>query len=414
MVEEQMQRGGDRPTAGPVLSRRAKVISWIVVLLMLAGVLAWITGVAGRAGSEQQSERARRRNRVQTVGVAQAALRGVPVTIEALGTVIPAATVTVRPQVSGVITAILFREGQMVRKGQVLARIDPRPYRAQLAQASGALARDRAQLENARLTLERYRTLLTQDSIARQDVDTQAALVRQLEGTATSNGGAVAAARLNVGFTEIRAPVAGRVGLRVIDVGNFIAAGDANGVAVVTTVNPIDVAFAIPQDQVPVIERQTAKAGSLPAAALDRTRDQVLAQGRFLTLDNQIATDTGTVRAKARFANDDGTLFPNQFVNLRLQIDYIDKAVVVPVTAIRQAEGSNFVWLLRSDDTVIQRQVVTGQNVGTATIVTRGLTAGDRVVSEGGDRIKQGDKVRTPEAAAEKDGNGPQKGRAPA
>lgn len=414
MVEDEIHRSGDQPAARPTLSRRAKVTSWIVVLLVVAGALAWITGVAGGAGSEQDAERERRRNRVQTVGVAEATLRGVPVTIEALGTVTPATTVTVRPQVSGVITSILFREGQMVRKGQVLARIDPRPYRAQLAQASGALARDRAQLENARLTLRRYRTLLSQDSIARQEVDTQAALVRQLEGTITANGGAVDAARLNVGFTEVRAPVAGRVGLRVTDVGNFIAAGDTNGIAVVTTVAPIDVAFAIPQDQVPLIERRAATGGPLPAAALDRTRDDVLARGRFLTLDNQVATDTGTVRAKARFANKDGALFPNQFVNLRLQVDYLNDAVVVPVTAIRQTENSSFVWLLRANDTVIRRQVVTGQSIDTAVVVTRGLRKGDRVVSEGGDRIKQGDKVRTPETAAKEDKNGRQRGRRPA
>jgi len=369
------------------------------VLLLLAGALVWITGMAGSAGNDGDAERERRRNRVQTVGVARATTRGVPVTVEALGTVTPIATVTVRPQVSGVITSILFEEGQVVRKGQILARIDPRPYRAQLAQATGSLARDRAQLENARLTLQRYRTLLAQDSIARQDVDTQAALVRQLEGTASANSGAVDAARLNVGFSAIRSPVTGRIGLRATDVGNYVAAGDANGIAVVTTITPIDVTFAIPQDQVPVVASKVAANAALPASALDRMRSDVLARGRFLTLDNQIATDTGTIRAKARFGNEKGALFPNQFVNLRLQIDYIENAVVVPVTALRQAEGSDFVWLLRPDDTVVQRKVVPGQTVGTMAVVSRGLKNGDRIVSEGGDRIKQGDKVRTPEAA---------------
>ena len=388
-------------TARP-LSRKTKIISWTIVLLLLVGALVWITGVAGNAGSEGDAKRERWRNRVQTVGVARATTRGVPVTIEALGTVTPIATVTVRPQVSGIITAILFQEGQIVRKGQILARIDPRPYRAQLAQATGSLVRDRAQLENARLTLQRYRTLLAQDSIARQDVDTQAALVRQLEGTAAANSGAVEAARLNVGFSAIRSPVTGRIGLRATDVGNYVAVGDTNGIAVVTTVTPIDVTFAIPQDQVPVVAGKVAANSTLPAVALDRMRSDVLARGRFLTLDNQIATDTGTIRAKARFANEKGALFPNQFVNLRLQIDYIENAVVVPVTALRQAEGNDFVWLLRPDDTVVQRKVLPGQTVGTMAVVSRGLKIGDRVVSEGGDRIKQGDKVRTPEAAARK------------
>ena len=388
----------DQPARAPGLSRRAKIISWVVVVALLVVALVWITGVAGSAGGKQAAERKRRDDRVQTVGVAQAARQDVPVTIEALGTVTPTETVTVRPQVSGTISAILFREGQMVKQGQVLARIDPRPYRAQLEQTQGTLARDQAQLNNARLTLQRYRTLLSQDSIARQEVDTQAALVKQLEGSATTDQGAVAAARLNVGFADIRAPVSGRVGLRVTDLGNYIGAGDANGVAVLTTVAPIDVAFSIPQDQVPVIER-AARARSLAADALDRTRDAVLAHGRFLTLDNQIATDTGTVRGKARFANGNGALFPNQFVNLRLLVDTLRDAVTVPVTAVRQSENSNFVWLLKPDNTVTQRNIVTGETVGTAMVVSRGLSAGDKVVSEGGDRVKEGDKVQTPEAA---------------
>ena len=406
MIEDIPPPRSADPTTRP-LSRQTKIVSWTVVLILLAGVLIWISGIAGNAGSDGDAKREQWRNRVQTVGVARATTRGVPVTIEALGTVTPIATVTVRPQVSGIITAILFQEGQIVRKGQILARIDPRPYRAQLAQATGSLARDRAQLENARLTLQRYRTLLAQDSIARQDVDTQAALVRQLEGTAAANSGAVDAARLNVGFSAIRSPVTGRIGLRATDVGNYVAAGDTNGIAVVTTVTPIDVTFAIPQDQVPVVAGKVAANSTLPAVALDRMRSDVLARGRFLTLDNQIATDTGTIRAKARFANEKGALFPNQFVNLRLQIDYIENAVVVPVTALRQAEGNDFVWLLRPDDTVVQRKVLPGQTVGTMAVVSRGLKVGDRVVSEGGDRIKQGDKVRTPEAAAKKSGGQP-------
>jgi len=405
---ENPQHFQEAPARRRPLTRRARVVSWAAVLLILAAALAWIAGVVGGAGDGQAAERERRRNRVQTVSVARAAARDVAVTVEALGTVTPAATVTVRPQVSGVVTAILFREGQTVRAGQVLARIDPRPYRAQLAQASGTLARDRAQLDNARVTLRRYRELLAQDSIARQDVDTQAALVRQLEGTADANAGAVDAARLNLRFSEVRAPVAGRVGLRVTDVGNFVAAGDAAGIAVITTVAPIDVSFAVPQDRLADVER-AARQGALPAEALDRGRNTVLARGRFLTLDNRVATETGTVRAKARFANDDGALFPNQFVNLRLRTAVLEGAVVVPVTAVRQAEGASFVWLLRPDSTVEQRRIETGRTSGTDVVVTRGLTVGDRVVSEGGDRIKGGDKVRTPEAPAR---DGPAGGKA--
>ena len=249
----------------------------------------------------------------------------IPVVIEALGTVTPAANVTVRPQVSGVITQVLFKEGQMVKKGELLATIDPQSFQMALTQAIGARQRDEAQLEAARVTLQRYRTLLGQDSIARQDVDTQAALVKQLEGTVTIDRANEGTARLSVGYARIVAPVSGRVGLRPIDAGNYIAAGDANGVAVITQVAPIDVEFAIPQDRVPEIQARLVEGAQLPVGAWDRARTKRLDAGTFSTLDNQVDTTTGTVKAKARFANADGTLFPNQFVNVRLLLRTIER-----------------------------------------------------------------------------------------
>lgn len=318
----------------------------------------------------------------------------IPVMVEALGTVMPMVTATVRPQVSGVLKQVLFTEGQMVKQGQVLAVIDPQPFQIALTQATGARIRDEAQLENAKLTLERYRTLLSQDSIARQDVDTQASLVKQLEGTVTIDRANEATARLNLGYSRIVAPVAGRVGLRVVDTGNYISAGDTNGVAVITQMSPIDVSFALPQDRVPELQARMAEGVKLPATALDRTRVTQLDAGVFSTLDNQIDTTTGTVKAKARFPNSTGTLFPSQFVNLRLRLRTIEGAVVVPVTAIRTGSQGDFVYVLNEDRTVSLRNVKRGEATNEYIAITDGLQAGERVVTEGADRLKDGARVQ--------------------
>jgi len=377
----------------------------VLVLLVLAGLAAlvwlcvWLVhqpggggpgGAGGRGGFGGRGGRPS-----TTVGVATATTSDIPITIDGLGTVTPAATVTVSPQVSGVITEILFREGQTVKRGQALAVIDPRPLRNALTQAEGQLARDEAQLANARLLLQRDRVLLAQDSIARQDVDTQAATVRQLEGVVTTDRGAVAQARLNLGFSRVTAPVSGRVGLRVVDVGNYINAGSSTGLVVITQVNPIDVEFTVPQDDVPRIQVQ-AERGRLPVTAFDRTRTVQLDQGVFSTLDNQIDTTTGTVRAKARFANTAGRLFPNQFVNIRLNLEMLRGVVVVPVTAVRTAADGDFVWKLNPDRTVTRRKVTRGPATAEITSITAGLSPGERVITEGGDRLTEGAHVTLP------------------
>ena len=330
-----------------------------------------------------------------TGGVAVASKADIPVVIEALGTVTPAANVTVRPQVSGVITQVLFREGQMVKKGDLLATIDPQSFQMALTQAIGARQRDEAQLEAARVTLARYRTLLGQDSIARQDVDTQAALVKQLEGTVTIDRANEGTARLSVGYARIVAPVSGRVGLRPIDAGNYIGAGDATGIAVITQVAPIDVEFAIPQDRVPDIQSRLGEGAQLPVGAWDRARTKRLDAGTFSTLDNQVDTATGTVKAKARFANAGGTLFPNQFVNVRLLLRTIAGAVVVPVTALRHGPNGDFVYVVSEDKTVALRNVTRGDAGVDFVAITTGLELGEQVVTEGGDRLKEGAKVQT-------------------
>jgi len=349
-------------------------------------------GVAGAGGPG--AGRGGRGGAPSTVGVAAATRADLPVVLDALGTVTPVVTVIVRPQVSGQITQVLFSEGQIVKKGQLLVTIDPRPFEIALQQAIGARMRDEAQLANARVQLQRYQTLLNQDSIARQDVDTQAATVKQLEATIVIDRANENTARLNLGYSRIVAPVAGRVGLRPIDVGNTISAGDASGVAVITQLAPIDVAFSVPQDRVPELQASVAAGEKLAVAAFDRTRTKKLDDGVFATLDNQVDVQTGTVKAKARFANAGNTLFPNQFVNVRLLLRSIEGAIVVPVTALRTGPNGDFVYVVDDDRTVAVRAVERGVATNDVVAVTKGLALGERVVTEGGDRLREGARVQ--------------------
>jgi multidrug efflux system membrane fusion protein len=387
-----------------ISSKRPWVILLVLALLALAiwGAWALVHGAksggaggpgagAGRGGFGRAGGRP-----PTTVGIATASLADVPVTLDALGTVTPVATVTIRPQVSGTITQILFREGQMVKKGQTIAVIDPRPFEMSLMQAQGQLARDEAQLQVAQLTLTRYRTLLAQDSIARQDVDTQAATVKQLQGAVLSDRATVGTAKLNLGYAHVTAPVSGRLGLRAVDVGNVISAGDANGFVVETQVSPIDVEFTVPQDQAPQVMAHAARGEPLQALALDRMRSQTLATGTFSTLDNQVDPTTGTVRAKARFANADGVLFPNEFVNVRLTLQTLHNAVVVPLPAVRTGPNGDFVWIVRPDQTVTMRAVKRGQTTPTQAVILSGLSVGEKVVTEGGDRLTEGGRILLP------------------
>lgn len=395
---------GPRQIGPRNLTRTQKLIGTVVALIVV-GLLAVVVAMSltgDKAGDGQEGGGpggpggpggGRRGGPASTVGVATAASADIPVLIEALGTVTPAATVTVRPQVSGVITQVFFREGQIVQRGQALAQIDSRAFQAQLTQAQGQLQQNTAQLAAARVTLTRYETLQGQDSIAGQDVDTQRALVQQLEGAVTANRGSVDAARLNLTFSRITAPVTGRIGLRVVDVGNYIGAGDSAGLAVITTTTPIDVEFTVPQDKIPAIQQRVYSGATLPVLALDRTRTTTLDSGTFSTLDNVVGTTTGTVRGKARFANVSGALFPSQFVNVRITLDTLKGAVVVPSTAVRQGTDAAFVWLVKADNTVTKRTIVTGQATTTQVVISSGLNVGDKVITEGGDRLTEGGKV---------------------
>ena len=293
---------------------------------------------------------------------------------------------------------VLFKEGQMVRAGELLATIDARQFELALAQATGQRQRDAAQLENARVTLARFKTLLEQDSIARQEVDAQAALVKQLEGTVMVNTAAVGVAQLNLSYTRITAPISGRVGLRTVDVGNTISSSDANGVAVITQVTPMDVVFAVPQDRVGDVMKAAGSTNKneaeMQVTAFDRTRANTLGSGTFSSLDNQIDITTGTVKAKARFANADAALFANQFVNIQLRIKSIDNAIVVPVTAVRLGGSGDYVFVLNAAErTVSVRPVTRGQATGEKIVIASGLKAGEQVITEGADRLKDGSRV---------------------
>ena len=306
----------------------------------------------------------------------------------------PQATVRVRPQVNGVLTQVLFKEGQNVKKGQLLALIDPRPFEMALQQALGQRMRDEAQLAAARVTLERFETLLKQDSIARQEVDTQRATVNQLAATVVASKANEGTARLNLSYARIVAPIEGRVGLRNVDVGNQVSTSDTNGIAVITKMSPIDVEFAIPQDHAAFLQNNAA--AFMEVKAFDRTRTELLDTGAFASLDNQIDTQTGTVRAKARFNNARQQLFPSQFVNVQLRIRTLQNAVVVPVSAVRQSGSGEYVFVLQDDRTVKLRPVVRGQPVGDRVQVASGLQIGEKVITEGADRLRDGARVVLP------------------
>jgi multidrug efflux system membrane fusion protein len=408
-------RVDDTPRTAPAVrtTARGRFIGAVIALLALAA-LGWLVwhlthkapedaaggpraSAAGAPGPGGPGAGAARGAPTTTVGVGVAEQVDLPVTMEAIGTVNAAATVTVRPQVSGVFREILFTEGQLVKAGQVMAVIDPSQFQMALMQATGQRQRDEAQLENARLTLQRYRTLLSQDSIARQDVDTQAALVRQLEGTVVADRAVEGTARLNLGYSKVVAPISGRVGLRNVDVGNIISPNDANGIAVITQVSPIDVQFAIPQDRVPEVQQGLGQGGKMTVTALDRTRATVLDEGRFYALDNQVDVQTGTVKAKARFKNAELTLFPSQFVNVKMLLRTITGAVVVPVNALRNSSNGDYVYVLNPQErTVAMRKVTRGQATVEKVQIVSGVQAGERVITEGADRLKEGDKVTLP------------------
>lgn len=338
-----------------------------------------------------------------SVSVATVTSGDIAVRIPALGTITPLATVTVKTQISGQLQKILFKEGQLVKEGDPLALIDPRPYEAALAQMEGNLRRDQAQLAEARLDLKRYEDLITQDSVSQQQVDTQRSLVDQYVGTVASDEAQIKTARINLIYCHISAPVSGRVGLRQVDQGNYVTPGDANGIVVITELQPITAIFPVPEDNVTKIMQRMHEGATLTAEAYDRTNSTKLADGKVLTLDNQIDIETGTVKLRALFDNQDNTLFPNQFVNIQLIVEDLKNQNVMPNAAVHRGapDGvtTTFVYLVNQDNTVSVRPVTLGVVDGEKVAVTAGLTPGAIVVTEGGDRLRDGAVVQLPETA---------------
>jgi multidrug efflux system membrane fusion protein len=330
------------------------------------------------------------------VGIAAASKADIPIVIRALGTVTPLANVTIKTQITGQLIQVDFTEGQAVKKGELLAVVDPRPYEVALQNAQGTLAKDEALLKNAQIDLQRYATLVKQDSIARQQYDTQAALVRQSEAQIVTDQAVVDNAKLNLVYTRIIAPVAGRIGLRLVDPGNYVTMGDATGICTITQMQPMSVIFTIPEDSLPVVRKQLRAGNKLQVTALDRAQKNQLGIGQVSTLDNQVDTTTGTVKLRATFDNTDEALFPNQFVNVRLLADTVKDATTVPVAAIQRGPVGTFVYLAKADDTVAIRTVETGATDGEKIAVTKGLEIGEQVVVDGVDRLRDGAKIRRP------------------
>ncbi|ACR28197.1 MdtA/MuxA family multidrug efflux RND transporter periplasmic adaptor subunit [Burkholderia glumae] len=394
------------PQDPPPRNRRRPVMIGVAAVVVAGAALLWWQPwrkpapgdgqAAGQAGGRRHGGPAEFANQPQPVQVATATRGEMPIVLSALGTVTPLANVTVKTQLSGYLQSVNFREGQMVKKGDLLAQIDPRPYQVALETAEGALARDQALLATARLDLKRYQTLLSQDSIARQTVDTQASLVKQYEGTVKTDQASIDSAKLNLTYARVTAPVSGRVGLRQVDAGNYVTPGDTNGIVVITQLQPMSVIFTTSEDNLPPILKQVNAGRKLSVTAYNRDNTVPLETGSLETFDNQIDTATGTLKLRATFANPDNKLFPNQFVNTRLLVDTLHDAVIVPTAAVQTGSIGQFVYIVKPDDTVTVRKVKPGPVDGERTSIAQGVQVGERVVTDGVDRLREGAKITIP------------------
>jgi membrane fusion protein, multidrug efflux system len=405
VINEMDDSDASRQSGGVRSFLRKYRIALIIAAVILLAVFLIIhfrhasgpsTGGPGRGRGDQNSP--------VPVSVATAALGDIQLRIPALGTVTPLATVTVRTQISGILQKISFTEGQLVKQGELIAQIDPRPYEAALQQMQGNLRRDQALLADAKFDLNRYEGLVKEDSIAVQQLDTQRALVDQYVGTIESDEGQLKTAQVNLLYTRIVSPINGRVGLRQVDQGNYVTPGDANGIVVINQVQPITVIFPIPEDNVPALNRQLHDGNALEVDAYDRTNSAKLAAGKLMTLDNQIDITTGTVKLRASFENADSALFPNQFVNIQLLQELLKNQVIMPNSAVRRGAPNGvvttFVYVVKPDSTVSVQPITLGVVDGERAAVTAGLAVGQVVVTEGGDRLRDGAKVLLPQSAA--------------
>jgi multidrug efflux system membrane fusion protein len=408
MREVQPARPPEPEVAPPPRRRRPWLRLLVVLALAVAAVLAFErweqiapgTITAKKTGSEGPPP--------QTVRAAPVVRGDMPITIDALGTVTPLATVTVHTQIAGELMSVGYQEGQLVKTGDFLAQIDPRPYQAALAQAQGQLAKDTALLNQAQANLARYETLSRQDSIARQQVEDQQFLVAQDKAAIQTDLAQIETAKLNIAYTHIVSPINGRVGLRLVDPGNFVQPSDTTGLVVITELDPISVVFVTPEDNLPQISARFASGAKLPVTAYDRANVKALATGVLTSLDNQVDTSTGTFKLRATFANPDYRLFPNEFVNARLLVETLTNVLLAPNAAVQLGQNGPFVYVVKDGKTVEARNVKTGPSDASHTVIESGLEAGDSVVTDGVDRLRDGAQIRLAGAApAGGQGKGP-------
>jgi multidrug efflux system membrane fusion protein len=373
-------------------SSKTKWIVLAIICVIAAGAYLYLNKSGKAAGTAGQKTTGPSAQPLPVVAI-PAKKGDIGIYINGLGSVVPLNTVTVKSRVDGQLMKVNFREGSIVNSGDILAEIDPRPFEVQLTQAEGQMARDQALLKNAKLDMERYRALSENDSIARQQVDTQEALVRQYEGVVRTDQGQIDSARLQLRYCRIESPIAGRVGLRLVDAGNIVHASDAGGLVVITQLQPITVVFPIPEDSLQQVLRRFKGREPLVVEAFDREQKERLATGTLQTIDNQIDPATGTVKLKAIFQNKDSELFPNQFVNARLLVEMKREALLVPSNAIQRGQQGTFVYVVKTDKTVSSRPVTIGVTEGDQTSITAGLEPGELIVVDGAERLRDGSAV---------------------
>jgi membrane fusion protein, multidrug efflux system len=383
-----------QPLDQPVTRKRAKSKTGrrlgLLLLVIAVAALGW------RLYNRQPAPQPGRINpyaNAMPVVVAPVATGNIDLTLNALGTVTSLATVTIRSQISGYLINVAYQEGQVVKKGDLLVEIDSRPYELALKNAEGALERDQAMLQSAELDLKRYQDLAKTNAIPRQQLDQQVALVAQDKGNVLSDQAQIETQKLNIVYCHIIAPVNGRVGLRLVDQGNYITPGDATGLVVITQFQPITVIFPVAEDNLPQITARLKVAKALPVTAFDRSGSVKLATGELRTLDNQIDTTTGTLKLRAEFANQEDTLFPNQFVNIELLVDTLRGVTVMPTAAVQRGAPGTFVYLVNADQTVTVKPVTLGPSHGDMVAIEKGLSPGDRVVIDGADKLRNGARV---------------------
>lgn len=387
-------------TRHPVMKKSLIVL---VVIAAAVGGYYWWQHAAEPQADQQSGARAPRgkgkggadgaRRPLAPVQAASATSQSVPQYLSGLGTVTAANTATVRSRVNGDLLAIHFTEGQQVKAGDLLAEVDPRPYQVALTQAQGQLAKDQATLANARRDLARFEKLAKSSLVSQQELDTQRSLVSETLGTLKADQGSVASAQLNLTYSRITAPIAGRVGLKQVDVGNYVTSGDTTGIVVITQTQPIDVVFTLAENNISQILQAQKSGEPLLVEAWDRSNQALIASGKLLSLDNQIDVTTGTIKIKARFDNQDDALFPNQFVNVRLKVNTLQDAVVIPAAALQMGNEGHFVWVVNSENKVSKKSVIAGLQDSQKVVISAGLEAGERVVTDGLDRLTEGAKV---------------------